>query len=373
MTTHILIAKHRVLLHITVYNRVVLSILMIMHRFFNIWADRFSRDIAIDLGSTNTLIYLKGNGVVVNEPSVIAFQKDSRGQRQVIGVGAGVRKLHGRHSKDIAVIKPIKYGAIADFTAAREMLRCYLSLIRRKVLPTALRVIAPVPARATEHEKDVVQAVIKSAGAREVYLIEESRALALGAGLDIADEKGLMVIDIGGGITEMAVLVNGRVVCAQSALIGGEDMDKAIAGHLMARHNLRVDDHTAEMIKVHIGKAYPDTDKRSIEVKGMNCSANEPACVEVNSHEVSDALSRPINTVITIVKNFLKTLPPELYVNVLDRGILLAGGGAMLRNMDRLLEREILMPVVMSPDPLSGTVRGSGDALDYLKIFHHAE
>jgi rod shape-determining protein MreB len=349
------------------------SITMIIHRFFNFWTDRFSRDIAVDLGSTNTLIYLKGNGVVVNEPSVIAFQKGTHGQRQVIGVGAGVRKLRGQHSKDITVIKPIKYGVVADFTAAREMLHYYLLQIRRKVLPTSLRVIASVPTRASERDKDTVQAVIRSAGAREVYLIEEPRALALGAGLDIAEEKGRMVIDIGGGITELAVIVNGQVVCSRSTRIGGEDMDRAIAAHILAHHELRVDAHTAEMIKVHIGDVYPGVEKRSIEVKGTHQGSNKPAFIDVNTQEVSDALSQPIKTIITAVKDFLNTLSPELYVNVLDRGILLAGGGAMLRNMDRLLEREVQMPVVTSPDPLSCAVRGSGDVLDYLKTFRTAQ
>jgi len=346
---------------------------MIMHRLFNSWADRFSRDLAVDLGSTNTLIYWKGNGIVVDEPSVIAFQNDNQGQRQVIGVGASVRRLRGRHAEDISVIKPVKYGAIADFTAAHEMLHCFLSRIRRKWLPTSLRVIAHVPAKATDNEKDAVEAVIKSAGVREVYLIEEPRALALGAGLDISEDKGLMVIDIGGGITEMAVIVGGQVVCARSIRVGGEDMDKAIAGHILANHNLQVEDHIAEMIKVHIGEAHPDREKRSIEVKGSHGATGEPACVAVHSHEICDALALPVSTIVTAVKDFLKTLPPELYVDILDRGILLAGGGAMLRNMGQLLEREILMPVIISPDPLACMVRGSGDALEYLKMFNHGE
>jgi rod shape-determining protein MreB len=346
---------------------------MTMNRFFNTWTDHFSRELAVDLGSTNTLIYLKGNGVVVNEPSVIAFQEDSQGQRQIIGVGAHVRKLQGRHAEDITVIKPVKHGVIADFTAAREMLRCYLSRIKRKWLPTPLRVVAHVPVRATDDEKNAVQAVIKSAGAREVYVIEEPRALALGAGLDIAEEKGLMVIDIGGGITEMAVIVGGQVVSARSVRTGGDDLDKAIADYILTKHNLQVEDHMAEMIKVHIGEAHPDRERRSIEVKGLHCVTGEHVTIEVNSHEICDALSLPIGTIIAAVKGFLEKLPPELYVNILDRGILLAGGGAMLRNLNRLLEREVMMPVIMSPDPLACTVHGSSDALDYLKWFRHAE
>jgi rod shape-determining protein MreB len=323
-------------------------------------------DLAIDLGSTNTLIFKKGVGIVIDEPSVIAFQHTGHGRRRVTAVGAQVRPLLKRHSEEITVVRPVQHGAIADFKAAQEMLLSFFGRIRRAWLPGSLRVIANVPVQATEPEKDAAKALIKAAGASEVYLIEEARALALGAGLDISDEKSTMVIDIGGHITEMAVIVEGRVTCSCSIRIGSEDLDRAVAEHLRNAHGLLIADDLAEMVKIHIGEAHPGTERRSIAVEGTNLLTGRPRTAEITSHEICTAMSGPLNAIAGTIRVFLGALAPGQYVDILDRGIMLAGGGALLRNFDDLIARETRMRVLKARDPLACLVLGSGDALDYL-------
>jgi rod shape-determining protein MreB len=344
-----------------------------MSRFFDAVTKKMFLDLAIDLGSTNTLIYRKGSGIVIDEPTVIAFQNDVNGQRQILGVGTRAKELLGRHSGDITVIKPVMHGAVADLTAAREMLISFIARIKQNWFPPSLRVVANVPAKATDGEKIAVRKLIRSAGAREVYLIEEPRALAIGAGLDISEENGTMVIDVGGGITEMAVLVGGKVAAARTIRIGGEHLDQAIAEYMMSMRNLQIDTTMAEIIKIHIGEAYPGKENKSIKVEGINIGTGRTDLVDVTSHEISEVLSTQLRAIISTIKDFLATLSPQHYVDVLDRGVLLAGGGALLPNLDRLFERELSIPFITARDPLACVVRGSGDALDYLKEIRQLE
>jgi rod shape-determining protein MreB len=344
-----------------------------MSRFFDSLTDRLFLDLAIDLGSTNTLIYRKGSGIVIDEPTVIAFQNTADGQRQIIGVGTRAKELLGRHSDDITVVKPVMHGAVADFTAAREMLSSFIARVKQTWFPPSLRVVANVPAKATDGEKIAVRKLIRSAGAREVYLIEEPRALAIGAGLDISGENGTMVVDVGGGITEMAVLVGGKVAAARSIRIGGEHLDQAIAEYLLSMRNLHIDNSMAEIIKIHIGEAYPGKENKSIKVEGLDIGTERTGLIDVTSHEISRVLSKPLGDIITTIKDFLATLSPQHYVDVLDRGIHLAGGGALLLNLDSLFERELSIPLIKARDPLACVVRGSGDALDYLKEIRQLE
>lgn len=336
-------------------------------------ADHFSYDLAIDLGSTNTLIYAKGSGIVLNEPSLIAFERNPKGREQAIRIGAGARELLGQHGHGVTVVSPVKHGTVADFNAALEMLTGYLKRIKRKWFPARFRVVANVPAAATDKERESFQNLIRLAGAREVYLIEEPRALAIGAGLDISEEKGNMVVDIGGAITEMAVFVGGEVVSTRSVRIGGEQMDRAIADYMQAKHGVGMDIHTAENIKISIGEACLSREEKTIRVKARKAPGSRPRHMKVSSHDVCEALSAPLNALVTSMRDFLQALSPALYVDVLDRGIVLAGGGAMLRGLDRLLEREIAIRFVRARDPLACPVLGCGDALDYLNQYRGME
>jgi rod shape-determining protein MreB len=344
-----------------------------MSRFFDTLTDKLFLDLAIDLGSTNTLIFRKGIGIVIDEPTVIAFQNKAHGPRQIIGVGARAKELLGKHSEDITVVKPVMHGAVADFTAAREMLGNFIARVKQTWFPHSLRVVANVPARATDDEKIAVRKLIRSAGAREVYLIEEPRALAIGAGLDISEENGTMVVDVGGGITEMAVLVGGKVAAARSIHIGGEHLDQAIAEYLKSVRNLQIDATMAEIIKIHIGEAYPGKENKRITIEGRNVNNGKTELFDVSSHEISKVLAGPLGDIISTIKDFLASLPPRQYVDVLDRGILLAGGGALLLNLDLLLAKELSIPFTKARDPLACVVRGSGDALDYLKEIRQLE
>jgi len=315
-----------------------------------------SCDLAIDLGSTNTLIYQQGCGIVVNEPSVIALE----------------RSAHERRAGEVVMVKPVRGGAVADFQAAREMLTRFLSRTSawyRK----APRVIASAPARASQKEKRILRVLILAAGAREVHLIEGPRAVALGAGLDFSGERSRMVVDIGGGITEMAVLTDGKVVQADSLPIAGEEMDRVIAAHIKKQHRLLVDAHAAEEIKFRIGDASPAQEELSFSVAGRRLDTGLPDSVNVTAREIGTALAPTLWTIVTATQVFLRSLSPQQSVDLIDGGIVLAGGGSLLRNMDRLLERELRYPFLRVPDPLTCVVRGTGDVLPYLDQLNSGE
>lgn len=337
-----------------------------MHNFLNVLTEYFSCDLAIDLGSSNTLIYRKGCGIMVNEPTIVARERATCGPGTIIGAGTQAKELSVRHRNDVVILKPVQYGAVADLPAAREMLVRYLDEAGSARFWRGPRVIANVPARASRLEKDLIRQLILSAGAREVYLIEEPRALALGAGLDLSEERHHMVVDIGGGITEMAVMAAGKVIRAAALRTGGEHMDHAIAEHVKKRHRLRIYAHEAEQIKMQIGDACPGAAEKSISRAGHHHAADIPGSVQVTAQEIREALSGTLRTIISSIKSFLQSLSPQQSVDIIDRGIILAGGGALLCNMDRLLERELLYPFIRVQDPLTCLVRGSGDALQYL-------
>jgi rod shape-determining protein MreB len=335
----------------------------------------FSNDLAIDLGTANTLVYLKGKGVVVSEPSVVAVQKDSHGQRKVLAVGTDAKNMLGRTPGSIVAIRPMKDGVIADFDITEEMLRYFIRKIHNRKALVRPRIVICVPSGITQVEKRAVKESAESAGAREVYLIEEPMAAAIGAGLPITEASGNMIVDIGGGTTEVAVISLAGIVYAKSVRVGGDKMDEAIAQHLKRKYNLLIGERTSEAIKIQIGSAYPESSSSSkgdwaetMEVKGRDLVSGIPKTLTIGAQEIREALSEPINAIVEAVRIALERTPPELAADIVDKGIVLAGGGALLRNLDQLLREETGLPVVIAEDPLSCVVLGSGKVLDELDL-----
>ena len=328
----------------------------------------FSNDLAIDLGTANTLVYLKGKGVVVSEPSVVAVQKDGVGQKRVLAVGTEAKNMLGRTPGNIVAIRPMKDGVIADFDITEEMLRYFIRKIHDRKALVRPRIVICVPSGITQVEKRAVRESAESAGAREVYLIEEPMAAAIGAGLPITEASGNMIVDIGGGTTEVAVISLAGIVYANSVRVGGDKMDEAIVQYVKRKYNLLIGDRTAEAIKVGIGEAYPGEERHTFEVKGRDLVSGIPKTQEINSDEMREALSEPINAIVEAVRNALERTPPELAADIVDKGIVLAGGGALLKNLDILLREETGLPVVIAEDPLSCVVLGSGKVLDEIDL-----
>ncbi|MBN8548417.1 MAG: rod shape-determining protein [Deltaproteobacteria bacterium] len=329
----------------------------------------FSNDLAIDLGTANTLIYVKGQGVVCNEPSVVAVQNDnSNGRRKVVAVGAEAKSMLGRTPESITAIRPMKDGVIADFEITEEMLR---RLIRKASNRGALvrpRIIISVPHGITEVEKRAVKESAESAGAREVYLIEEPMAAAIGAGLPITEACGSMILDIGGGTTEVAIISLKGIVYSRSVRVGGDKMDEAIANYVRRRYSVLIGERTAEQIKIAIGSTLPTGEKLSIEVKGRDLVLGVPKSIIVHEDEIREALSEPVNQILEVIRVALEKTPPELSSDIVERGITLTGGGALLRNLDRLISRQTGLPVVLVDDPIAAVVVGSGAVLDQLEL-----
>lgn len=337
---------------------------------FNSLFGAFSNDLAIDLGTANTLIYVKGQGIVCNEPSVVAVQHDnSAGKRKVVAVGAEAKSMLGRTPGSIMAIRPIKDGVIADFEICEEMLRYLIRKVHNRRALVRPRIIICVPHGVTEVEKRAVRESAESAGAREVYLIEEPMAAAIGAGLPITEACGSMILDIGGGTTEIAIISLKGIVYSRSVRIGGDKMDEAIANHVKRRYNMLIGERTAEQIKIAVGSAIPTGENLSVEVKGRDLVQGVPKAVIVTEEEIRDALIEPINQIIDVVRISLEKCPPELSSDIVDRGITMAGGGSLLRNLDRLISQETGLPIVLVDDPLSAVVLGSGMVLDQLDVF----
>jgi rod shape-determining protein MreB len=338
---------------------------MIFESFFGL----FSNDLAIDLGTANTLVYMKGEGIICNEPSVVAVQKDARGGRRVLAVGAEAKKMVGRTPGNIFAIRPLKDGVIADFEITEAMLRSFIrkSHNNRKTFVYP-RIIICVPFGITEVEKRAVTESAESAGAREVYLVEEPMAAAIGAGLPITDPTGNMIVDIGGGTTEVAVISLAGVVFSRSVRVGGDKMDEAIVQYIKRKYNLLVGERTAELIKITIGSAYPSNEIQTMEVKGRDLVNGVPKTVEITDEEIRDSLLEPINQIVETVRIGLERTPPELASDIIDRGIVLAGGGALLRNLDVLIREETGLPVMLADDPLTAVVMGAGKVLDELSL-----
>jgi rod shape-determining protein MreB len=328
----------------------------------------FSNDLAIDLGTANTLIYQKGQGIVCNEPSVVAVQNDSSGRKRVVAVGQEAKSMLGRTPESISAIRPVKDGVIADFEVTEQMLRHLMRKVHNRRTLVRPRIIICVPHGITEVEKRAVRDSAESAGAREVYLIEEPMAAAIGAGLPVTEACGSMILDIGGGTTEIAVISLKGIVFSRSIRMGGDAMDEAIANYVKRKYNMLIGERTAEQIKIAVGSVSPSGQNLSVEVRGRDLVHGVPKSVVVSEEEVAEALVEPINQVLELVRVALEKTPPELSSDIVDRGITLAGGGALLRNLDQLISKHTGLPVVLVDDPLSAVVIGSGAVLDQLEV-----
>ena len=335
---------------------------------FHWLAGRFSNDLAIDLGTANTLVYLKGQGIVTNEPSVVAVQLDHRGGKKILAVGKEAKEMLGRTPGSITAIRPMKDGVIADFEITEAMLRYFIEKAHNRRTMVKPRIIICVPYGITEVEKRAVKESAESAGARQVFLIEEPMAAAIGAGLPITEPSGNMIVDIGGGTTEVAVISLAGIVYSKSVRVGGDKMDEAIVNYLKRKYNLLIGERTAEQIKINVGTAYPDEESRSIQVKGRDLVAGIPKTLEIVSEEIREAIGEPVNSIVEAVRVALEKTPPELSADIVDKGIVLAGGGALIRNLDILLREETGLPIMVAEDPLSSVVLGSGRALDQIDI-----
>jgi rod shape-determining protein MreB len=327
----------------------------------------FSRDLAIDLGTANTLIYVRGVGIVSDEPSVVAVQQDSRGGKTVLAVGKQAKEMLGRTPGNIVVIRPMKEGVIADFEITAAMLRYFIRAAHNRSTLVKPRIIIGIPSGITEVERRAVREAAKSA-AREVHLIEQPIAAAIGAGLPITEPSGNMIVDIGGGTSDVAVISLAGIVCAKSVRVGGDKMDEAIIQHIKRKYNLLIGERTAELIKMTIGNAYPSDEVVKMDIKGRDLVAGVPRTLTVSSDEVRAALADPVNAIVEAVKGVLERTPPELASDIADRGIVLAGGGALLKDLDALLREETGLPVFLAEDPLSSVVIGAGKALEELDI-----
>jgi rod shape-determining protein MreB len=327
---------------------------------------RLTRDLGIDLGTANTLVYVKGKGIVLQEPSVVAIDRDSG---EVLKVGNEAKRMVGRTPGNIQAIRPMRDGVIADFDTTEKMLRYFINKAQRGRGLFRPRVIVGVPTGVTEVEKRAVVDATLQAGAREAYLIEEPMAAAIGSGLPVQEPTGSMIADIGGGTTEVAVISLGGIVSPRSIRVAGDEMDEAIAQYVRRSFNLMIGDRTAEEIKKEIGSAYPaQDDDRNLEVRGRDLVTGLPKTVQVSQREVREALSDPVNQIVDAVKQTLERTPPELAADIMDKGIVLSGGGALLRGLDLRIQEETGMPVHVADDPLTCVVRGTGEALDHFDV-----
>lgn len=328
----------------------------------------FSNDLAIDLGTANTLVYVRGKGIVANEPSVVAVQMSGRDQRKIVAFGREAKEMCGKTPTGITAVRPMRDGVIADFEMTEEMLRHFIQKVHNRKTLVRPRVIVCVPFGITEVEKRAVRESAESAGAREVYLVEEPMAAAIGAGLPITEACGSMIVDIGGGTTEVAIISLKGIVYSQSLRVGGDKMDEAITNYIKRTYNLSIGDRTAEQVKIAIGSALPAGENHRIEIKGRDLVGGLPKTIEITEDEVREALSEPLKQILEIIRQALERTPPELAADIMDRGITLAGGGSLLRNLDVLIHQETNLPVVLAEDPLTAVVIGSGRILDHLEL-----
>lgn len=329
----------------------------------------FSTDLAIDLGTANTLVYVKGSGIVLNEPSVVAVHTDNRLKNRVLAVGSEAKNMLGRTPGNIVAIRPLRDGVIADFEVTEAMLRHFIQKVHNRRTFIRPRIIIAVPSGITQVEKRAVRESAESAGAREVFLVEEPMAAAIGADLPITEPTCNMVVDIGGGTTEVAVISLAGIVYSRSIRIAGDKMDAAIIQYIKRKYNLLIGERTAEFIKTTIGNAYPDPQNlETIEVKGRDLVSGIPKILSIDSEEIRVSISEQIDALVEIIKMALEQTPPELAADIVDRGIVLAGGGALLKNLDKLLKEETGLPITVTEDPLSTVVIGSGKILDNIEI-----
>ncbi|MBW8369430.1 MAG: rod shape-determining protein [Thiobacillus sp.] len=334
---------------------------------FKFFTKYFSTDLAIDLGTANTLIYVRDRGIVLDEPSVVSIRTDAAagGKRTVQAVGAEAKLMLGRTPGNLQAIRPMKDGVIADFTVTEQMLKYFIKKVHdTRMLRPSPRIIICVPCGSTQVERRAIRESAIGAGARQVYLIEEPMAAAIGAGMPVAEATGSMVVDIGGGTTEVGVISLGGVVYANSVRVGGDRMDEAIISYIRRNYGMLIGEATAEQIKKKMGSAFPGAEVLEMEVKGRSLAEGVPRSFNVSSNEILEALTEPLNAIVSAVKMALEQTPPELGADIAEKGMVLTGGGALLRDLDRLLMEETGLPVIVADDPLTCVVRGSGRALE---------
>jgi rod shape-determining protein MreB len=327
----------------------------------------FNKDLGIDLGTANTLVYIKGKGIVLTEPSVVAIQKDTG---SILAVGNDAKQMIGRTPGNIIAIRPMKDGVIADFDVTHTMLRYFI----RKALKKGInyfnrpRVVVCVPAGVTTVEERAVKEAAVQAGAKEAFLIEEPMAAAIGAGLPIHEPTGNMIVDIGGGTTDVAIISLGGIVTSRSIRVGGDEMDEAIVNYIKRSYNLMIGERTAEEIKIGIGSAIADTEKRTYQVRGRDLVTGLPKLIEINANEIYEALYEPVSSILEALRICLEKTPPELAADIMDRGIMMAGGGSLLKGLDTLISRETGMPVHLAEQPLSSVAVGAGKAMENIDV-----
>ena len=327
----------------------------------------FSQDLAIDLGTANTLIYMRGKGIVLNEPSVVAIrQEEGPGGKKIIeAVGSKAKQMLGKVPGNIEAVRPMKDGVIADFTVTEQMLKQFIKMVhQKKMFSPSPRVIICVPCGSTQVERRAIRESALSAGASKVYLIEEPMATCIGAGMPVGEPSGSMVVDIGGGTSEIGVVSLGGLVYSASVRVGGDKFDEAIVNYIRRNYGMLIGEQTAEMVKKQIGSAFPGSEVHEMEVRGRNLSEGIPRTFAVSSNEILEALTDPINQIVVSIKNALENTPPELAADIAERGVVITGGGALLRDLDRLLMEETGLPVYLAEDPLTCVVRGCGEAID---------
>ncbi len=334
---------------------------------FGFFRNYFANDLAIDLGTANTLIYMRERGIVLDEPSVVAIRQEGgpNGKKTILAVGKEAKAMLGRVPGNIEAIRPMKDGVIADFTITEQMLKQFIKMVHEsKLLKPSPRIIICVPCGSTQVERRAIRESALGAGASQVFLIEEPMAAAIGAGLPVSEAAGSMVVDIGGGTTEVGVMSLGGMVYKGSVRVGGDKFDEAITNYIRRNYGMLIGEQTAELIKKTVGSAFPGTVVREMEVKGRNLSEGIPRSFTVTSNEILEALTDPLNQIVTAVKAALEQTPPELASDIAERGMMLTGGGALLRDLDRLLLEETGLPIHIAEDPLTCVARGSGIALE---------
>ena len=337
---------------------------------FGFLSGYFNDDLAIDLGTANTLIYVRGKGIVLDEPSVVAIRQEGgpNGKKVIQEVGLAAKQMLGRTPGNITAIRPMKDGVIADFIITEQMIKQFIKRVHRsKFFSPSPRIIICVPCGSTQVERRAIRDAAIGAGASRVYLIEEPRAAAIGADLPVGEATGSMVVDIGGGTTEVGVIALGGLVYKGSVRVGGDKFDEAIINYIRRNYGMLIGETTAEMIKKEIGSAFPGSEVREKEVKGRNLAEGIPRSFTISSNEILEALTDPLNSIVSAVKSALEQTPPELAADIAEKGMVLTGGGALLRDIDRLLMEETGLPVIIAEDPLTCVVRGSGKALEKLE------
>ena len=338
-----------------------------MAKFLDFFLGPFSNDLAIDLGTANTCVYVKGKGIVLREPSVVAVKKEPNGSNKVLAVGQEAKRMLGRTPGNIVAIRPMKDGVIADFEVTEAMLRHFISVVHNRHHLIRPRIIICVPTGITQVEKRAVRESAESAGAREVYLIEEPMAAAIGSGLPVTEPTSNMVVDIGGGTTEVAVISLAGIVYSQSVRIGGDKIDESIIHYMKRKYNMLIGASSAEMVKMEVGSAFRMKEELKMLVKGRDLVTGIPQDIEITSEEVREAISEQTEGIVQAIRVALEQTPPELAADIVDRGIVLTGGGGLLRGLDELLRHEVALPVTVIEDPLTTVVLGSGKVLDELE------